>query len=108
MFMGPGSNVLQFLEEPHASKVSTVVVLSGFLFVGERVCEKDGNNKLNSTDRDFITAAQRTNLAEIEATKMLEGKTSDTALKEFAINSDSNLLVWLKFRQRALHCLLQG
>jgi putative membrane protein len=70
--------------------MAIAVVFSGLLFVGTAFAQqtsrstKSGQDMLSSNDRTFINNAEEANLAEIDTAKMIEQKTTDPAVKDFA------------------------
>jgi len=61
------------------------LLLSGSLFAQQKhETSKTEQNMLSSTDRSFITSAEQGNLAEVDTAKMVQQRTTDPAVKDFA------------------------
>jgi putative membrane protein len=60
------------------------LLLGGTLFAQQKSMEKSQQSMLNSGDRSFITKAAEANLAEIDAAKLVDQKSTDPAVKDFA------------------------
>lgn len=66
--------------------LTTALVATGSLFAQQKQQSKmAGQNMQNSTDRSFITSAAEANLAEIDMAKMVGQKSTDPAVKDFAV-----------------------
>jgi putative membrane protein len=72
------------------SKTTIVTIFSTILCVGvtlaQQMKQTDGssNQTLSSADRSFISSAEQGNVAEIEGAKIVEQKSTDPAIKDFA------------------------
>ncbi|MGA8489312.1 MAG: DUF4142 domain-containing protein, partial [Terriglobales bacterium] len=60
------------------------LLLGGTLFAQQNSMEKSQQSTLSSADRSFITNAAEANLAEIDAAKLVDQKSTDPAAKDFA------------------------
>jgi len=64
--------------------LTTVLIAAGSLFAQQKQSTMAGQKMQNSTDRSFITSAAEANLAEIDIAKMVDQRSTDPAVKDFA------------------------
>jgi len=72
------------------SKLTIVTIFSTILFIGVGLAQQmkqtngSSNQTLSSADRSFIGSAEEGNIAEIDSAKIVEQKSTDPAVKDFA------------------------
>jgi putative membrane protein len=64
--------------------IFSALLLAGNLFAQQRQTDKSQKNLLSAEDQSFVTTAAEANLAEIETAKIVENKSTDPAIKDFA------------------------
>jgi putative membrane protein len=64
--------------------ILSALLLGGTLFAQQKHIDKSQRSILSAADQSFITTAAEANLAEIETAKMVEGKSTDPSVKDFA------------------------
>jgi len=64
--------------------IFSALFLSSSLFAQQKQTDKSQKSMLSSADQSFITTAAEANLAEIETAKVVENKSTDSAVKDFA------------------------
>jgi len=64
--------------------LTTVLIAAGSVFAQQKQSIMAGQKMQNSTDRSFITSAAEANLAEIDIAKMVNQRSTDPAVKDFA------------------------
>jgi putative membrane protein len=64
--------------------LTTVLIATGCLFAQQKQSAMTGQKMQHSADRSFISSAAEANLAEIDIAEMVDQKSTDPAVKDFA------------------------